>query len=126
MINVVCGIIKKSNKVLIGRRGSGESMPGFWEFPGGKIEKGETNKASLKRELMEELEIDAEVGSLISKYRYDYPDKSINLFFYNISNYSGKINIKVHDKIIWEKLENLKNYKFLPGDIPLINEIQRK
>ena len=46
MINVVCGIIKKSNKVLIGRRGSGESMPGFWEFPGGKIEKGETNKAS--------------------------------------------------------------------------------
>ena len=122
MIGVVGGIIKKDQKVLICRRNLKQPMPGFWEFPGGKIEFGETEKECLRRELKEELDIDSKVGTLISNYKYNYSEKSFNLFFYNISTFKGKIKKRVHDKIIWEKIENFKKYKFLPGDVPLINE----
>ena len=123
MINVVGGIIRKDHRFLICRRGPKEPMPGFWEFPGGKVECGETEKESLRRELKEELDIDSKIGSLISNYTYNYVDKSFNLFFYDIDSFKGKIKQRVHDKIIWEKIENFKKYEFLPGDIPLINKM---
>jgi 8-oxo-dGTP diphosphatase len=121
MVNVVGGIIRKEQKILICRRSTKEPMSGFWEFPGGKIEYGETKKEALKRELQEELEIASKVGSLISNYVFNYSEKSFNLFFYNISSFNGKIKKRVHDKIIWENKENFRNYKFLPGDIPFID-----
>ena len=82
MITVIAAIIKKDNKYLIGRRGPKEKSTGLWEFPGGKIEYGETHEECLKRELKEELNIDAEIGELYSEYVYKYPHIAYKLYFY--------------------------------------------
>jgi 8-oxo-dGTP diphosphatase len=126
MVIVVGGIIKNNEKLLICRRGKKEPMPGYWEFPGGKIEEGETQKDCLKRELLEELDIDVKVGNLVSNYKFKYPKITVNLFFYDISNFDGEIKKIVHDKIIWEKVENFAKYEFLPGNIPIINKLMKK
>ena len=71
IIKVTGALIQKNDKYLIGRRGPNEKSPGLWEFPGGKIEKGETPIECIKRELKEELNINAEIGDLVTKYNYD-------------------------------------------------------
>ena len=122
-IKVTGAIIQKDNKFLIGRRGPNEKSPGLWEFPGGKIENGESPQECIKRELKEELNIDADIGELYSRYKYDYPHISYELFFFKVVRYSGEMSISVHDKLRWEKLENFNKYKFLPGDGPVIEAL---
>ena len=122
-IKVTGAIIQRDNKFLIGRRGPSEKSPGLWEFPGGKIENGESPQECIKRELKEELNIDADIGELYSRYKYDYPHISYELFFFKVVRYSGEISISVHDKLRWEKLENFNKYKFLPGDGPVIEAL---
>tara|TARA_B100000902_G_C27247011_1_gene883154 strand:+ start:1130 stop:1522 length:393 start_codon:yes stop_codon:yes gene_type:complete len=123
VIKVAGAIIKKNDKYLIARRAPGDRSEGFWEFPGGKIEHGETSFECIKRELKEELNIDAEIGKLYSQYIYDHPHISYELFFYEVKFFSGNLKKNVHDKIKWEKLENFHNYVFLPGDGPVIQEL---
>ena len=122
-VQVTGAIIQKDNKFLIGRRAPNEKSPGFWEFPGGKVEDGESLQSCIKRELKEELSIDADIGELYSKYKYDYPHISYELYFFKVLRYKGNISISVHDRIKWEKLENFHKYKFLPGDEPVIETL---
>ena len=122
-IKVTGAIIQNDNNFLIGRRGKDEKSAGMWEFPGGKLEEDESLKECLKRELNEELNIDAEIGELFFSYTYNYPHVSYKLYFFKVNSFFGAPTKCVHDKLKWEKLKNFYKYDFLPGDGPLIDKL---
>jgi len=122
-IKVTGAIIQNDKNFLIGRRGKDEKSAGMWEFPGGKLEEGESPKECIKRELKEELNIDAEIGELFSSYTYNYNHVSYELFFFKVNSFFGEPVKSVHDKLKWEKLKNFYKYDFLPGDGPLIDKL---
>ena len=122
-ILVTGAIIQNDNNFLIGRRGKDEKSAGMWEFPGGKLEEGESPKECIKRELKEELNIDAEIGELFFSYTYNYPHVSYELYFFKVNSFFGEPVKSVHDKLKWEKLKNFYKYDFLPGDGPLIDKL---
>lgn len=120
IIRVVGALLEVEGKFLICKRSLKGTMPGLWEFPGGKVEKGESKKECIKRELREELSVDAKIGSIFASYIYSYTDITYHLFFYSILSFKGIIKMNVHDSIKWEPTNRFKYYEFLPGDIPLI------
>jgi mutator protein MutT len=122
-IKVTGAIIRNDNNFLIGRRGKNEKSGGMWEFPGGKLNEGESLKECIKRELKEELNIDAEIGELFFSYTYNYPHVSYELYFFKVNSFLGVPAKCVHDKLKWEKLKNFYKYDFLPGDGPLIDKL---
>ena len=126
IIKVIAGIIYKKDKILIGRRSPIESLSGMWEFPGGKHEEGETHKECLKRELMEELEIDAEIGDLLTNYKYPYLENIYDLWFYKVENFTGDFKLNVHDKLEWINPEDYTLYNLLPGDTPIFDILIQK
>ena len=112
-IPVVTGIIQKKNEVLLGKRPEEKSLPGIWEFPGGKIERDETPEQALKRELDEELGIQAEVGELLFSITHFYtPDIGILLLFYKIPFWKGSPKTQHHTELKWTPLEELQNIDF--------------
>ena len=123
IINVAGALLKRKDKYLICRRNLKGSMPGLWEFPGGKVEIGESPKECIKRELKEELGIDAKIGNIFTKYIYSYTPDTYHLFFYDILSFQGIMEMNVHDRIKWEAVNRFKHYDFLPGDIPLIKKM---
>ena len=122
-IVVTGAIIQEGETFLIGRRGPNEKSPGMWEFPGGKLEEGESLQDCIKRELKEELSIDADIGALYCSYTYTYPHVSYELYFYKITSFKGEPIKSAHDKLEWERLENFNKYDFLPGDDPVIEKL---
>lgn len=125
VVRVSAAIIIKDNKVLATQRGHGE-FKGGWEFPGGKIEEGETAKKALIREIKEELDIIIEVGELFKIVEYDYPafHLTMNCFLCKIK--SGEIVLKEHEAIKWLTKDTLKSVEWLPADIGLIEKIINK
>ena len=126
IIKVIAGLIKRENKILIGRRAPFESASGMWEFPGGKPKTNETNEKCLARELNEELEIDAKIGNLYVNYVFNYLSVNYDLWFYKVESFIGEIKLNVHDKLIWIKPEEYINYNFLPGDIPVFEKFLKE
>ena len=122
-IKVTGAIIENDDNFLIGRRAKNEKSSGMWEFPGGKLEEGESPKECIKRELKEELNIDAEIGELFFSYTYNYPHVSYELYFFKVNSFFGEPVKSVHDKLKWEKLKNFYKYDFLAGDGPLIDKL---
>jgi len=121
MTQVVAGILEKDGRILICRRRSDQSHPLKWEFPGGKIEPGETPDEALIRELREELGIESAPPLEIERYEFAYPSKKpILLIFMRIPSWTGEIEDRIFDTILWEAGENLKDYDFLEGDAPFI------
>lgn len=100
-IPVVTGLIRKGSKVLVGQRPVGHSLAGQWEFPGGKIEKGESPEVALKRELMEELSIDADVGELKLASTHSYGDTGIIILFYEVQFWKGEPKTVHHMELRW-------------------------
>ena len=125
-IKVVCGIIFDKGKVFICRRKQGKSLEGFWEFPGGKIEVNETHQDALKRELLEELDMDIELIDFVGQSNYDYGDFQIELYGYvcHLINYQGKLTD--HDSFVWTDVSRLSEFKLAPADIPLIKILKNK
>ena len=121
-IRVVAAVIKDNNKIFCTQRGYGE-FKGYWEFPGGKIEEGETPQEALKREIKEELTIDIEVGELIDTVEYDYPEFHLSMDCFYAEIISGKIELKEHDNALWLERDNLKTIEWLPADEDLINKV---
>jgi 8-oxo-dGTP diphosphatase len=121
MTEVVAGIIEQDGRILICRRRSDQAHALKWEFPGGKIESGETPQQALIRELNEELGIHSEPGTEITRYEFAYPGKQpILLIFLRVPAWTGQIEDRIFDTILWEARENLKDYDFLEGDGPFI------
>lgn len=124
MIKVVAAIIQKDNKIIIAKRMANKSMGGFWEFPGGKIEPGETPEESIVRELQEEMNISIKVEKYVGESIYDYGNIVICLLGYLASIKNGDIILKEHDEYKWLTLEEISKFKLAPADIPLVQMLQ--
>ena len=127
IVRVVAAVIKAVNEkgepiIFATQRGYGE-FKGGWEFPGGKIESGETSQEALKREIMEELETEIAVGELIDTVEYDYPGfhLSMDCFWCEIVN--GDLVLKEHEAARWLTRELLDDVEWLPADVTLIEKI---
>ena len=108
-IPVVAGFLRKGTKVLVGQRPESHSLAGLWEFPGGKIEAGESPEVALKRELQEELGIEAEVGQLKIAATHSYGDVNILILFFEILYWKGEPKAKHHLKLEWIEPLELKS-----------------
>lgn len=123
-MTVVAGLIAREGKILIGQRPLADSFGGKWEFPGGKLEPNEDPRAALARELWEELEIRAEIGSEAARYEHQYPGRSaIQLIFYRVEQFEGEPVNRAFERITWETPENLPAYDFLDGDVDFVRRI---
>jgi len=123
-IRVVAAVILNNGRVFATQRGYG-AFAGGWEFPGGKIEAGESPEAALKREILEELDSEISVGELIDTIEYDYPDfhLSMDCFWCEIVN--GNPVLKEHKAAKWLNKELLYSVEWLPADISLIEKISK-
>ncbi len=124
MINVTAAIIRKNGKILVARRAAGQHLAGFWEFPGGKIEDGETPEECLARELREELGIDVAVGACAGENIHHYSDKTIRLLAYHVTIVAGDPVPVVHDAIKWVAPARLSELELAAADQPLVAMIQ--
>ncbi len=121
---VIAAVIEQDGRVLIGKRKWGKRHAGKWEFPGGTLEERETYEQCLKRELMEELAIEAEIGDLICSTSFDYtPDWTIQLVAYRAAIISGKFNLNDHEEIRWVEEKDLVNYDFPEADKIVIEKL---
>src|ERR1700691_2129254 len=117
MTTVVAGVLEHDGKILICRRRADQPHPLKWEFPGGKLEPGESPAGALIRELQEELGIESEAGSEIMRYEFAYPEKQpILLIFLEVTSWRGNLENRIFDSILWERAEALPEYDFLEGD----------
>lgn len=126
MIVVIAAIIRKGSKILIARRSPKKHLAGYWEFPGGKIEEGETPEECLARELKEELGITVDIEGFFMENIHQYGEKTILLKAYDCKYLSGDILFNDHDKVEWVENIELKNYSLAPADIPFIKAINEK
>lgn len=122
MINVTAAIIEKEGKVLAARRKPGSHLAGYWEFPGGKLEEGETPEECLRRELVEEFKIDSNIGLFVGESIYDYGSKVIRLMAYLVEHVEGDFELIDHDDIRWLSLDEFNEVKWAPADIPLVEQ----
>jgi 8-oxo-dGTP diphosphatase len=121
---VTAAVIEKDGHILIGKRKRGKRHAGKWEFPGGTLEEGETNEQCLKRELLEELTITAEIGDLICSSTFSYAsDWTIQLMAYRAAIISGTFNLNDHEEIRWVKPKDLVNYEFPEADELIIKTL---
>ena len=117
MTEVVAGILSRNGKILICRRRADQPHALKWEFPGGKLEPGESPAAALVRELSEELGVHATPGRELMRYEFAYPGKQpILLIFLEVTTWAGEITNRIFEAIIWESEDGLRNYDFLEGD----------
>lgn len=125
MINVVAAIIEKENKILITKRNLKKSQGGLWEFPGGKIEEGETKQEALKREIKEELDLDIEVYEQVTEKVHHYPDKDINLISFKCKIISGELKLIEHEEYKWVLPEEMLKYEFAEADKWIVENIRK-
>ena len=124
MKEVTAAVILKNNKVLIAQRAPDENLAGKWEFPGGKIERGETPQECLKREIREELDVNIEVLDFFGESIYTYHSGTIKLIAFWCKWISGDFTLKVHSRIVWVNRHELDLYDFAPADIPLMEKLK--
>lgn len=122
-IEVVAAIIKDNNKIFTTRRGYGE-FENMWEFPGGKIELGETKEEALTREIKEELELDIDITNYLTTVEYDYPNFHLIMHCYICNISGGKLQLNAHNDAKWTTLEELDKLKWVPADILVIEKLK--
>lgn len=130
VVNVVAAIItaedKKGQKIVFAtQRGYGEYKDG-WEFPGGKVEVGETPEQALAREIREELDTEIEVGDYLDTIEYDYPTFHLSMRCYWCTVKSGDLVLKEHEAARWLTKETMDSVEWLPADITIIDQIREK
>ena len=124
VIKVAAGVIVRDGKILVGQRRRNDSHGLKWEFPGGKVEPGETPAAALARELHEELGIHASIGHEIVRYEHRYPKRSsIVLIFYQVPDFTGEPQSFAFEQIAWAAPQQLTSYNFLDGDIDFVKRL---
>jgi len=121
-ISVTAAVIIKENKVFVARRKAGKHLAGYWEFPGGKLEEGETPEYCLERELKEELNITTRIGAYVGESLYDYGRKIVRLMAYQVKHLSGDFELIDHDEMRWLAFDELDSVEWAPADIPLVEQ----
>ena len=124
VVKVVAAIIAQEGKIFATQRGYGEFKDG-WEFPGGKIEEGETPQQALVREIQEELDTEVEVGDLLGTVEYDYPTFNLSMQCFLCRIKSGSLNLKEHEAARWLAEDELDSVDWLPADIEVLEWIRR-
>jgi len=124
MKRVVAALIWKDGKLLICQRTKHQVMPLKWEFPGGKIEEGEQPRDALRRELDEELGIQANVGNEVTRFQHQYPNgNGVELRFYDVHGYSGEIENRIFRAVRWTHPSELPKFDFLEADLELVKDL---
>jgi 8-oxo-dGTP diphosphatase len=124
MIDVTAAIWIENDRVLIARRRPGSSQAGLWEFPGGKVQSGESPEQCLKREIEEELSIRVEVGAFFGESLYAYEDKTIRLLAYRVRSEGRQPSANEHAELAWVKMADLGAYRFCPADVPFAEKLR--
>jgi 8-oxo-dGTP diphosphatase len=123
---VSAGIIHRDGQILVGQRRRADRHPLKWEFPGGKVEAGETPQQALVRELREELRIEATVGTELARYEHEYPSGSrVHLLFFAIPAFTGEVKGQVFEQIQWVDVHRLPSLDFLDGDFDFVRRLAR-
>ena len=125
VVEVAVGLVEHEGRYLIARRKAGVHLGGFWEFPGGKREAGESLAECLERELFEELSIRIDLPIPYRIVRHDYPDKTVELHFFRCSIEEGHAAPVDCDEIRWVLPEELTGFRFPPADQVIIHALQR-
>jgi 8-oxo-dGTP diphosphatase len=116
----------RGGEVLVGQRRAGDRHALKWEFPGGKVEAGESPQQALIRELTEEVQIVAKVGPELARYEHDYPSGSrVHLLFFAVTEFTGEPDGKVFEQILWVPLLELPAVDFLEGDLDFVRRLAR-
>ena len=122
---IAAAIIENNGKVLIAQRAKKDALLGKWEFPGGKVEEGETLHECLKRELFEELGIHAEVGEYFCTSTFYHKDLLFDMFVFRVPSFKGKITLNEHSAVVWVIPLELSNYDMPEPDLPIVELLQR-
>jgi 8-oxo-dGTP diphosphatase len=121
---VAAALIVRAGEVLIGQRRPDQPMASLWEFPGGKIEAGESAQQALARELSEELGISASIGPPVTRIRHNYRHGgAVDLQFFSVHQFTGEIQNQIYQQVKWVRLEDLPEYEFLAADRGLIRDL---
>jgi len=124
MKRVVAALIVKNGKLLVCQRTRHQTMPLKWEFPGGKIEEGEQPRDALRRELDEELGIEASVGDEVARIRHQYKNgSSVELRFFVVRDYKGELENKIFKDMRWADRSELPSFDFLEADLELVKDL---
>ncbi|MCM8538412.1 MAG: (deoxy)nucleoside triphosphate pyrophosphohydrolase [Lentisphaeraceae bacterium] len=121
-INVVAGILQEEGRILIAQRAEAKHE-GRWEFPGGKVESGETDEAALVRELVEELSVDISGVTFFEESLLVLPDKEILLKTFLVDSFNGIPQSLVHAQLKWVSVAELSKYDFLKADVPIVEKL---
>ena len=124
IIQVVAAIIRRDNEIFATQRGYGDYKD-WWEFPGGKVERGETPEQALAREIREELAAEITVGDYLTTVEYDYPEFHLSMACYWCSVKEGRLTLLEHEAARWLPLDHLRQVNWLPADIMVIEAIER-
>lgn len=122
-IEVVAAVIVKDGQVLATQRGYGQ-FKDWWEFPGGKIESGESLREALRREIKEELDTEINVGELIGTVQWDYPDFHLTMHCFICSLASEALHLNEHEAALWLDRERLETVRWLPADLAIMGKIR--
>lgn len=127
MLQVVAAIIRdEQNRLLICQRKAGGSCAFLWEFPGGKLEEGETLEECAVRECREELSVDIRVGPLFGKAVYTYPEQEIAFAFFEAQICGGELKMNVHKDVRWVAPDALKDFTFCPADVDIVSRLAKE
>lgn len=122
-VEVVAAIIKKEDKIFVTRRGYGEFID-MWEFPGGKLEEGESKEEALKREIKEELELHIENLKYLTTVDYDYPNFHLKMDCFICEIAGGKLALNAHNDAKWITFDELDNQKWVPADVLVVDTLK--
>ena len=126
MVDVVAALIRDGERFLICKRPAHKARALMWEFPGGKVEAGESPRDALIRESMEELDVTLDVGKLYMQVTHEYPDIQIRLSLYEAVIASGELRGKEHEALCWILPREIPDYEFCPADVDIIHRIRRE
>jgi len=121
-IQVVAAILRQGGKIFATQRGYGP-WAGWWEFPGGKVEPGESRQQALAREIREELDTDILVGDKIAHVEYDYPDFHLSMDCFDCTVRAGHLTLKEHEAARWLTRDELRQVKWLPADLEILDRL---
>jgi len=123
---VTAAVIEKDGKILIAQRKAGDRFSRLWEFPGGKLEPGENPEQCLRRELREELGVEARVEDFLGSFPFASPYLAIELLAYRVSIVGGRLAPNDHEELRWVSPADLKDFPFTEPDIPLVEILKRE
>jgi len=126
LIPVAAGILVRNGRILICQRHRSDRYGLQWEFPGGKVGTGETREEALRRELQEELAVQAEIGQEVHRVRHRYPDRYVEVVFYRVDSFGPEPVNQIFEAIAWTRWDEIRAYRFLEADRDLVDRIARR